>query len=952
MINENKVVVEKKFLIALILFCMPFMVMGNAPQVSDQEIDSFNDECLSDSAVNDPTCLERYQRISTYVEGNTHLEAPNSNNVCIAKNGDLIPLQINDLAEKVDDLSSKLTCNEEDEEFVQDHCGKQMACNMGRSVVTIVENVAPTFITNKVRSSLSGLLSAQEGSSCMDGDQANCVSEIYRAFISSLVATFTSLRDIGVAIKGAFSNMRAYLFEKSEDLHAAADSTQSETTKFLDSPGKYILEKLSSFKTGIDTWIKETVFCQKWEGEPHSEESKCLEPLKGYGCLDCDDGINAFCAGAGFFISEGLLTVATAGTFTGLGIAARTGGKLARAASLRGAEVLTTKVPALAKLSSRGSRGARRSPSKGRQLIAAAANRYNRAKESVARFGQMVAQTRVGRATGAVANVVGKPLQVVDNLTNRTIEKVLGSASRISGTNAISRTIRQTAREDFRLIRRVNSGDDVASAGAQRATRGLSGARVTRVTNRRRSTSGRDREGRVSDVSNDSRGDRDSARSTGPEEQRDRSREGADERRRREEAERVAQDNQRREEQRREEQRREEKRREDERRSEEDNDGSGNNSPTILAARDRTNSIVNASRMAVVADLAAKGIRPVAEAASEAINDSTISSILSGEEGDQAGSPEEQVNQRTGTQFQDRQAAHNFINNMSDVYSDPSQRDQIINRLVEDKNLSRSQASRVYESEREFYRGLAQNTKQSSRSRRVLAQQKDEIEDLVSKLSEIKKNILIQESSEDPNEIIATRSPEQSLNQRVEESDQTTSDLPGPTTRRRSATRSFSPPALGNRVLAGTPSEQTISAPLEENESTSELAEAGPEEIKPEEQEKDGTQPPEASQALSENKEQIDASKKRMEIMEFLSLLLVEAETGKLSFRRPTATERDLVTRTATQLNRVLQIDHTQVVTLGGPNAPYYLFKDFQSNQTLVLDAEGRVLEGIPNDII
>lgn len=953
MIREKTAEVKTKSLLTFILFLLASVAFASVADVNEQEIEEFRNECLNENAVEDSSCIQRYQSLTNYVENNTHLEEPTADNVCIAKNGEIVPVEVNELADEVDDLTTKLTCNKEDEEFVQDHCGKQMACNMGRSVVTIVDSVAPSFISNKVQRSLASVLSAEEGSSCMDKDQPNCLSEVYRAFISSLVATFNSLRDIGKAIKGAFSNMRAYLFEKGEDLHAAANTAEEETTSFFESPGKYIMEKLTSFKTGIDTWIKEQVFCQKWEGEPHSANSKCVEPLQGYGCLDCNDGINAFCAGAGFFMSEGLLTIATAGTFTGLGVAARAGGALARAASIKGATALTARVPALAKLTNRSSRATRRSNSQARRILAGTVNRYNKAKESVAKFGELLASTKVVRAAGRVAEVATKPMQVIDKLSNRAMERVLGRAASIRGTNAVTRAIRETARQDFRAVRMANRGEDIVTNGAGRASKSISGARVVRVTNRNRTTSNtrgnRDRKGGdqvASTAGSDSSGrsqngdsNRDQGRNTGGES--DSRFESSEDRRKREERERVAQ------EQRNNEGNQDER---NQQRQEEDRNSS-------LASRSGRN-IVKATRIAVVADLAAKGVRAGDEAASEVLSDQAVQSILEGEMDQASGDMDDAIRERTGADFQSQEDARRFAENMNNIYSDPKNRGQIVDRFMKDKNLSRSEANKVYESEKSFYQSFAKKSGKGPAPTRY-AQERQEISGLLDKISAIKADIKIQEAADGQaaNQPLAAGTPSvNQANNRIERSNPLPRVASTPTPRASSS--GYSSGASNRAPASIAESTQTSGDYSEQTGDEAIVAQNGAESndsTNPKDQSNEQLSEEElraAAQVEQESKEKAVASRERMEVMEFLSLLLLEAETGKLSFRAPTSSEKQLVTKASAELKRNLTLDQTRVVTLGNPTAPYYLFKDFQSGRTVVVDSQGNALEDVPNDII
>ncbi|MCR9204154.1 MAG: hypothetical protein NXH75_06230, partial [Halobacteriovoraceae bacterium] len=477
-----------KFFLVTVSCLLGFSIWGsqsNEEIVDEVRLLRFENRCMSEETANTQFCLKEYEVITQYIEGEeTSLTVSSSTCHNSIETIERIIRLDNDFK----DVQSELSCNEEDIEAVKQSCGKQFSCNMGRSVVTLVDSLAPQFLASKVKNGLSSLLSPEEGSSCLDEDQPDCLSEVYRSFVGSLVATATSFREIGKITVGAFSSLKSYLFDKSEDLHKAAETTQEEATSFMDSPGKYILEKLTKFKNSVDTWIKDTVFCQKWEEDPETKVTTCAEPLRGYSCLDCNDGVNAFCAGAGFLLSEGLITVATAGTLTGVGILARAGAQAGSKYLARGAAALAERVPALSKLSRN---------SKNTATAARKANLISIAKTKISHFTTYLKNSRLGRGVAKTNEVATLPLRLVDDLTQKTIEKVLSGATRVGGRTSLGRSIRVTAKSDLRAMRLAQRGSDNVVSAAGTTSKGLLGNKVVRLGNRHRTTnrpSGRDRD--------------------------------------------------------------------------------------------------------------------------------------------------------------------------------------------------------------------------------------------------------------------------------------------------------------------------------------------------------------------------------------------------------------------------------------------------------------------------
>ena len=943
-----EIMVKKKNPILIIFIAS--LIAFNTWAVSEQEVEAFETECSSEASIQDPTCLRRYEEISVYVDENQDLAGNTAEaNACATPESQGPLLGINGLAEDLDEVSTKLSCTEEDANYVQDHCGKQMACNMGRSVVRIVGKVAPSFITSRVERSLGSVLAAEEGSQCLGGDQPDCVSEVYRAFISSLLSTLNSLRDIGRAAVGAFSNMRDYLFAKSDDLHTAAATSRSEASLFLDSPGKYIVNKLKSFKSGIDTWIKSQIFCQEWADDPESGERKCVEPLQGYACLDCNDGINAFCAGAGFFISEGLLTIATAGTFTGLGLAARVGATAVKGASLRGAHMLSAKVPALARLANRGTKATQTTTSSA-SLIARTSNTFSRAKENVMRFGKYLSNSRVGRITGGAKDIVLAPVKIIDNMSTRAMQGVLIGASRVGGNNAVSQLVRQTARQDFRALRMAGRGTDIGGSGGSIATRSLLGARVgsriVRATNRRRTAGkarrsveesglphGRNNTGPETHSANAHTGNQ-QAQVDRPADRNDTPNGGPDQ-------ERLA--NQRRD--------------EDRDRRERDDDSDQRERDRLEGSQlslGNSSSVVRATRLAVIADLAAKGAKGLSaeDVTAEAISDQAVQEVLEGTEQaaiDPKRSLQEQLTERTGANFQTEDQAQGFVQDMRQVYQDPSNKDGIVERLMREKSLTREQASKVYESESGFYGNLAETKVDQATP---YSEEVKEVDSLLARISKLKEDI---EKDDLPinSEVAAspTAAPVDRQNPQIEEDFRRTP--PASPTSSPNSFVSSALPTSGNRSIAQSGFSSADSGGESDDESiisealTSDaIGEVSEELVGP-------PAPVRITKVEEEDPVQRQASLNRLASMEFLSLLLLELEGGKeLPFRSPTPEELALVTPVIPTLSATIELSSLQVTTLESRGERYFLFKDFKNKKTIVVNAQGSHLSNIPSDLI
>lgn len=878
----------------------------------------FENRCMSEEKAQTQFCQKEYEVLMAYIEGESTNQNSNIGH-CSSQDGSFERLI--QLDSDFQEVKSELACTKEDQKSVKESCGKEFACNMGRSVVTLVDSMAPKFISNKVRDGLSYLLSPEEGSSCLNEDQPDCLSEIYRSFIGSLVATATSFRDLGRATVSAFSSLKSYLFDKSEDLHKAAETTQEEAVSFIDNPGKYLLSKLSKFKNTVDSWIKDTVFCQKWDEDKETKERFCAEPLQGYSCLDCDDGVNAFCAGAGFLLSEGLITVATAGTLTGVGVIAKAGATVGGKLMARGAAALAERVPALSKLS----RQSKNTASAARQ-----ASLISRAKDRVTTFSRYLKDSRLGRGIAKANEVATFPLRFVDDLSQKTIEKVLSGASRVGTRTILGKSIRVTAKGDLRAIRLAQRNSDTVISTAGTTSKGLLGNKAIRLGNRHRTTHRPEgsRTRRDTEVRDPNSPDRRSQTERDRRDQLEREQGAQRERERSAQAERERLEREKRE--------REDHAKKDDHRDEK----SGTTVPPV----------VSAARTLVGVDLANKSYQSLKEGFSEELipSQDVIDNQLAGNDQhlDSKKSLEENLEERTGRRFSNSAQAQSFTENMNSIYQNRDRKNEVIRSMMNSRGLSRTQAEKVYESERRFY---------SDAQKKFLGDQTRNSQ-LTAEVKNLKRQIKI-------NDLL---DKVKGLRREIDSSFK--EDRPSPETRERTTERRVKTPEIPDRKissrLAGDQSVQDIQAnrrselpPLPLSSQFNELEEEGkePELVSDDENGEvtDKTKGPQELKKeetpLEEDQRQTDAT---LSTMEFFSLFLTEVEKEGLSFRDLDLNDKALIRPILEKTTVSMELDHLKVAQIGKGEKKFFIFFDEVNQKTVVLDHQGHHLNQIPMDLI
>ncbi len=909
-------------------------------QILESEVKEFEERCLDEAATPSEYCIEEYERLNSAIH---RMETEEIQTTCSEEESSALLTSLTSLKDTVSEAAGQLSCKDEDQKHVQKQCAPHLKCNLARSLITTTKSIAPAFIARKVEGGIQKMMGSGQPEQCLNTEQPDCLSQIYHSFVGTLLATFNSLKDIGKVFTGAFWSIKRYLSKKSDDLHSAADTTQSEASLFIQDPGKYIYDKFISFKNGVDGWMKNNLFCQQWEGEPYRRESKCTEPLEQYSCLDCNDGLNAFCAGAGFILSEGVLNIATAGVATGIGIGTRVSAKILGET----AQLIATKVPVLARATNRN----KVSPTSA-SLLSKTSQNLGRAKEAVSQFAEKLAKSRAGQMAQKAAHLAMGPSRMVDKVTERTMRVILVRAAKTKGNSRLATALRQTAREDLRAIRGTAEN---LSSGARRT---VMGARVVRLGNRNRprhrgtpvagsdvaGTAGHTSSGSTTGTNpgasghHDSQGGKGGTRtSPGPEQSDSRLRRD-EETRRREFEQRQADDDRR---------RRDEKERR--RQEEEDKRDGGSIIPDLtkgLLAGDLLNKGYNAATSSYESGLATE------EEVSQALSDESSY--------DESKSVTENLEAR-GVVPQDGKSVKDVVEQRAEQYNDPTQRRQVTDRLKETYGISEYDAQKVYDNQKDFYSKARQEFQDTPEAKRL----KNRLSSMRSKIQAMNEEV----ASESIQEEEVTDLPVEELPEAI----------PTPEERAKRATPSPTPQQA--RVLGGpTP------LPTRAIASTGAFGQSGPsvtpdqdlaqaavddyfvptvnqEELATTEKKKEESQEDAAVVDKDETSEDIlseedfkimeqrrEANKERVERMEVMALLLTALEGEGLDFFKVDPSQSVFLDEVLNQ--KGMLIEDLELAVVASHEQKYSVYKNKETHEVFVLNQEGEVMSSLPSDII
>ncbi len=377
-----------------------------------------------------------------------------------------------------EDLTGELQCRKDDVEYYEQSCGEEFQCNLLRSGIS-ASKVFPEIVQKPIRQFLvSKAIGASDTKHCLDESRSNCLTEVWTAFVANITDTMSSLWSLAKTGWNSLWNLSDFFDRKSDELHVAASQKKEDVVSFWRSPGEWVYKKFGDFKESVEDWMKESVFCQEWEGTPHMGDSKCVRPLETFGCVNCGDMTNAFCAAAGVIASELGLVIATAGAGTAVSIAAHMGVKAAGRAALKVSAKVASVAPKMSKLTKgTASAGKTSSLSTKAKVIAEATVEASRVvvrisseklahtKELIGKYKDGLLNTRAAQVTLKAIDVASTPMIVLDKAaemgivaSERLMSRVIpGSTGRYLRRRA---TVRQLATPEtestHRLRERLN----------------------------------------------------------------------------------------------------------------------------------------------------------------------------------------------------------------------------------------------------------------------------------------------------------------------------------------------------------------------------------------------------------------------------------------------------------------------------------------------------------------
>ena len=343
-----------------------------------------------------------------------------------------------------EDLTEELQCLKEDVEYYEQSCSEEFGCNMIRSGMA-ASKMFPSVIGSPLRSFLeSRAQNASDAKHCLDESRSSCLTEVWTAFIANINDTMSSLWELAKTGWNSLWNISDFFDRKSEELHVAASQKKEDVISFWKSPGEWMYKHFTNFKNSVEEWMKGSVFCQEWEGTPHMPESKCVRPLETFGCINCGDSTNAFCAAAGVITSELGLVVVTAGAGSALAISARLGARAAGKVAIKVGSKIASVAPKMTKLTKTAKVAPAGKVSKvgakakivaesvveaSRVAVRISSEKIAHAKDLVVKYANGAMETKAAKVVLKTIDIASTPMIVLDRAGEMGIlasEKIMG----------------------------------------------------------------------------------------------------------------------------------------------------------------------------------------------------------------------------------------------------------------------------------------------------------------------------------------------------------------------------------------------------------------------------------------------------------------------------------------------------------------------------------------------
>jgi hypothetical protein len=250
--------------------------------------------------------------------------------------------------------------------------------------------------------------------------QNNCIANVISSLVKSLVSLVTGIWDLlGLAVNWAGDKLGQFwdyvkgIEDKTADAQHVLNKLSPEDLKQVKTnPVDWIKNLATNIWEGTNQWLKEDIFCEKWEGVPRA--SKCVTPSE-WGCMSCGTKFRGACSAVGVIAAEVVPAFLTGGAVN---------------------------------LVSRAGTGA-----KSFLNVIKASKNYQKAVSGVEKLTDIKAVELTLKAAKAPVNVLSKSSQLTLEVMGQSFKKLTGSEAFKATSRAMDKAAKYTG---LKLLNHVN----------------------------------------------------------------------------------------------------------------------------------------------------------------------------------------------------------------------------------------------------------------------------------------------------------------------------------------------------------------------------------------------------------------------------------------------------------------------------------------------------------------
>ncbi|MFP5385961.1 MAG: hypothetical protein ACLGHN_07765 [Bacteriovoracia bacterium] len=209
-------------------------------------------------------------------------------------------------------VEKNLSCTEPKKKEIRGKCPEDMNCVLASTALGMGGYIAEMMLPQNFKPK-----------NCHLGNDS-CMTQLATGFLKAAVNFFDGAWDLLKMAGRATKKKMGEFWDWVTGAEDHSSTSQLALAKASEDPGFFdmllkdfpgTMKKIwQALVASIKEWLKNDIFCQKWQGVPHF--SKCLQPTENFDCIPCKTMVNGLCAVSGTLVAEIVPAFLTGGLIT------------------------------------------------------------------------------------------------------------------------------------------------------------------------------------------------------------------------------------------------------------------------------------------------------------------------------------------------------------------------------------------------------------------------------------------------------------------------------------------------------------------------------------------------------------------------------------------------------------------------------------------------------------